>query len=612
MKEHPTIDSNGFAWAVCAILIFIVVYNIAFASGKSELPVDIEALFDGFFREYLALRPEFGTGLGLPSRLDIKTNNAELDDISDESEDRVYALYHKYIELLAGCDRSTLRDDQRVNYDVFKWFLENEIAGERFRYHQYIINPVLSFHNQLTSVLTGEHTIENEGDAEDYLHRLASYGTKIEQVINQIEVRQNKGIMPPIYTVKAFQQALDDFIADPAIENILYTSLVQRLDGVKSIKEKERVCLKETALQLINDVVYPSYRKLSGYIETLLDRANNDAGVWKLPDGDEFYAYCLKQHTTVDITPDEVHELGLLEVERIKKEINELYDELGIEQDISFAERQNQYWTILNEDEGNFFYPNNEFGRRRTIEGYQAIIDTMYEHLAQMFSLTPAAGVHVARVPAFKENTLGTHYDKPSLDGSKDGIFFVNLTYRHARPTMRTLTFHEAIPGHHLQIALAQESSTARLFRVLLHFSGYLEGWALYAEKLAGEYGMFPDIHNRIGYLNSELFRAVRLVVDTGLHRKKWTRDQVAQYMLEHVGWAGEGEINRYITWPGQACAYKIGELKILELRERARQELGNQFDIKEFHSVVLGHGSVPLEILERLVEEYIQGKKVN
>lgn len=609
MKE----ECLGCQYNMCLLFIVIVftgMTTMVCAAGNGGPPADIELLFDGFFREYLALHPEFGTGLGLPSHFGISVNNAELNEITDENTDKIYALYRKYYNWLSHYDKATMRREQQINYAVLKWFLEDELAGEEFRYHSYIINPVLSFHNQLTTTLTINQQIRNEKDAEDYLKRLSLYGRKFVQVTDQIKVQQEKGIMPPSDVIEAFQQALDDFIAVPSQENVLFTSFMRKLGEVQSMSESKQMQFGERALAMINTTVYPSYRKLSEYIETLLDKKNTDAGVWKLPDGDAYYRFCLRQHTTLDITPDEVHELGLQEVERIEKELAELYSELGIPEGISLAERRGHYREILSEEEGRFFYPDYEYGKRQTIEGYQAIVDSMYVHLPEMFSVLPKVGVHVERVPAFKENTVGTHYDRPSLDGSKEGIFLVNLTYRHAKPSMKTLTYHEAIPGHHLQIAIAQESSTLRLFRALLHFSGYVEGWALYAEKLAGEYGMFPDIYSRIGYLSSELFRAVRLVVDTGVHSKKWTRDEVAQYMLEHVGWAGEGEINRYITWPGQACAYKIGELKILELRDRAKQELGDKFDIKEFHSVVLGYGSLPLEVLEQVIETYIDETK--
>jgi uncharacterized protein (DUF885 family) len=227
-----------------------------------------------------------------------------------------------------------------------------------------------------------------------------------------------------------------------------------------------------------------------------------------------------------------------------------------------------------------------------------------------MFSTLPKAIVRVERVPEFKEATAGTYYQQPRLDGSGGGIFYANLGYRHSKPGMKALTYHEAIPGHHLQIALEQESGDARLFKSLFFFTGYVEGWALYAERLALENGFYTDIHSRIGYLRSELFRAVRLVLDTGIHWKRWSRDQAAAYMQEHCLWSAEGELDRYIVWPGQACAYKIGELTIIRLREAARTELGKDFDIREFHHEILRYGSMPLDQLEELVEDYIDSKK--
>jgi uncharacterized protein (DUF885 family) len=231
----------------------------------------------------------------------------------------------------------------------------------------------------------------------------------------------------------------------------------------------------------------------------------------------------------------------------------------------------------------------------------------MSTHLPEMFSVIPQTPVQVKPVPEFKEATMGTYYQPPKLGESNPGVFYANLSYQHFKPGMQTLAYHEAIPGHHFQFAIAREAEDARLYQALFFFTGYAEGWALYAEKLAKEYGFYEDPHSIIGYLRSELFRAARLVLDTGIHSKKWTREKALQYMLENIGWSWPGEIDRYIIWPGQACAYKIGELKMLELRKKAQERLGDDFNIKEFHCIVLEHGSVPLEVLEGLVDDYIR-----
>jgi uncharacterized protein (DUF885 family) len=281
---------------------------------------------------------------------------------------------------------------------------------------------------------------------------------------------------------------------------------------------------------------------------------------------------------------------------------------LGISGSDEFSDLIAEYRTMTGDlNDARFYYSSTEEGKRQTIRAYQAIIDTIGSQLTTIFSLIPKTPVHVERVPEFKEATAGTFYQPPKLDGSSDGIFYANLSYQHFKPGMKALAYHEAIPGHHFQIALEQESPDARLFKALFFFTGYAEGWALYAENLAKEYGYYDDIHSLIGYLSSELVRAIRLVVDTGIHWKKWTREEAYWYIVDNYGRAWYSQIDRYIIWPGQACAYKIGELKIVQLREKAQQALGERFDIKDFHSAILQHGSVPLEILEQLVDDYIK-----
>jgi uncharacterized protein (DUF885 family) len=260
-----------------------------------------------------------------------------------------------------------------------------------------------------------------------------------------------------------------------------------------------------------------------------------------------------------------------------------------------------------NTENERYFFRATEEGRIQTLLAYQTIIDSMQNRLPLMFSRIPRTKVHVMRVPDYKEQTVGTYYQPPKLDGSEEGIFYANLSYQHRKSDMKALAYHEAVPGHHLQIALEQEQSEARIFKTLFFFTGYVEGWALYAEKLAEEKGFYDNTHSLIGYLRSELFRALRLVIDTGIHHKRWTREQAYTYLLDNLGWSDYSQIDRYIVWPGQACAYKVGELKILQLREHAKEILGDRFDIKEFHEAVLHYGSVPLDVLEQLVNDYIQ-----
>ncbi len=598
-----------FPLKLCLSLCCIAL--IALTSAMNNPPTNIEQLFEDFFREFIELSPETATQLGLTEEQGFVLHNNELDDVSDKALTKLYDMYRKYYDWLRQYDASNLTSSQRLLCDVLKWFLKCNLAEEKFRYHVAIINPGYGFHNQLTTLMTGFHKIQNLKDAQDYISRLKKYPDKINQLIEQINIREKKGIIPAAYMIEACQRQLDDFVRIPYADNLLFTSFKQKVQNLANLADKSKEELYEKALQALENCVYPSYTKMSKRMSELTSKANNYAGVWKYPDGDEYYKLCLYNHTTTKLTPDEIHNLGLKEVSRIQSEIMVLFDSLGIPASTEFRDMLAAYGSMTDDHTNRrFYYSASEKGRNQTLRDYQAIIDSMSTELPRMFSLIPKARVKVERVPEFKERTAGTYYQQPQLDGSSPGIFYANLSSQHFKPGMKSLAYHEAIPGHHFQIAIEQESPNSRLFKNLFFFTGYVEGWALYAERLAREYGFYSDIHTLIGYLKSELFRAARLVVDTGVHHKKWTREKAFEYMLENVGWASWPEIDRYILWPGQACAYKIGELKIIELREKTRQELAENFNIKDFHSVVLKNGSVPLEILEQLVNDYIKEKK--
>ncbi len=593
------------------IIYLILLPGIIFASPNEKAPKDIEQLFDGFFREYIELRPETGTELGIPEQRGIKVRNDELDDVSDDALEKLYQMYRKYSNWLSRYDRNKLTPSQQLASNVLKWFLYNELQGEQFKYHRYIINPGFGFHNQLTTLLTEHHKIETPEDAENYIKRLMKYKVKASQLSEQLAIREQKEIIPPIFIIETFQQVLYDFVKVPYSENILFTSFKRRIQNLNTIDDESKEELCQKALDALENSVYPSYEEMSKHVSSLKEKANENAGVWKLPNGDEYYKYCLHRHTTTTMTPEEIHNLGLQEVSRIQDEIKTHFETLGIFVSEKFSDLATEYReTVSDRSDERYFYPASEEGKQQTLKGYQAIIDTMSTKLPDIFSLIPRASVRVERVPEFKEKTAGTYYQPPKLDESSGGIFYANLSYQHFRPGMKSLAYHEAIPGHHFQFAIEQESPDFRLFKSLFFFTGYAEGWALYAEKLGKEHGFYDDIHSLIGCLRSELFRAVRLVVDTGIHYKKWTREQTYQYMMDNCGWSSYRQIDRYIVWPGQACGYKIGELKILELREKAKKELGERFDIKDFHSVILKQGSVSLEILEQLVDEHIKATK--
>ncbi|UCD20306.1 MAG: DUF885 domain-containing protein [candidate division WOR-3 bacterium] len=597
--------SRKMTWKSICLLAVLVLNACAQSDGK---PRDIEGLFRNFVAEYITLKPETGASLGLPDEWGIRVNNALLDDESDSTLHKIYEMYRKYREWIARFERTGLTPSQQIAAEVLAWFLDHEIEGERFRYHRYLISPLFSFHNSFVTLMTEHHRIETLKDAEDYVARLSNIEQKTEGILEQLHIRESKGLIPPIYIVENFQRALKDFVQIPCTDNLLFTSFKNRVGTLTMMNESQKQTLYGNVITVLKENVYPSYERIILYLDSIKDTADGYDGVCRLPLGAEYYQYCLREHTTTEMTVEEIHNLGLEEVTRIQRELTLQFRKLGITGQGDFANLLAAYQeTAGDRTNETYFFPPTEDGREQTILTYQAIIDTMQLALHEMFSVLPRAAVRVVRVPEYKEQNVGTYYQAPKLDGSEGGIFYANLSYQHNKSELKTLAYHEAIPGHHLQMALEQEQSEARLFKALFFFTGYVEGWALYAEKLAGEYDFYGDTLSLIGYLRSELFRALRLVIDTGIHYKKWTRQQAYDYLMRNLGWSSYSEVDRYIVWPGQACAYKVGQLKILELRDRAKQELGDRFDIKEFHHTILRFGSLPLAVLERLVNDYIQ-----
>jgi uncharacterized protein (DUF885 family) len=404
---------------------------------------------------------------------------------------------------------------------------------------------------------------------------------------------------------------MSEFAAKPAAENVLATSFKERAAKIDRLTEAERTNFQTRVESAITNSVYPAYRKLIDYFKGLEPKTTTDDGVWKLPEGEAFYTYALRENTTTALKPDELHQLGLREVARIEGEMRTLLDANGFAGQPIGASMDK-----LGKDP-RFLYPNDDKGRADALAEYKRLLDTATEHCHQLFITFPKAKCDVRRVEQFKEATApGAYYHPGAMDGTRPGIFFANLRDMNEVPkwSMPTLAYHEGVPGHHWQLSIAQELKGVPQFRKLIPFTAYAEGWALYCEWLAKQAGWYEnDPFGDLGRLRDELFRGVRLVVDTGIHAKRWTREQAIAYMRDKTG-LGEkevkSEIERYIVNPGQACAYKVGMLKIQELRARAQNALGEKFDQREFHETVLKNGALPLEILEEQVNDYIQRKK--
>ncbi len=579
--------------------------------GKAETdygepPVNIEALFREYAREIIAHNPEKATEMGISEEMGYKVAKDRLTDESADAMAQFYYIAAKYRHWLNKFDRTTLTESQRLAADILSMSLDLDLAGEKFKYHKYVIDPINGFHNSLISLMTQFHKIENKEDAENYIRRLEEFPDKLAKLDEKMKIQEDRGIFPSKYIVKITADLLSEFVNTDPKENPLYTSFTERVGKLHDPGKEAKEELYKAVENNIKDRIYTAYNKIISHMRKVQEKTNDSDGVRKLPDGEEYYQYCLKVHTSTDMTADEIHELGKKEVKRVQDEMLRLFDELGFTRRETFGEIVEEYRNSFHEADEKFHYGNTEEAKDQILADYRKIIDEAWGGVSDLFSIRPETLVKVKPVPEFKACTVGAHYEPASLDGRREGVFYANLHSPPFKPEMKTLTYHEAMPGHHFQMSIQNENSETRMFRKLLFFTAYLEGWALYAEKLAKEQGWFEGPYELLGHLGSELFRAVRLVVDTGIHHKKWSREKAHNYMADNLGWSSYKEIDRYTVWPGQACAYKIGELKILELRKKAGEELGDRFDIKEFHKIILENGSMPLKLLEQQVYDYI------
>jgi uncharacterized protein (DUF885 family) len=571
-------------------------------------PLPFNWFFNRAFLQVVMESPEGLSELRILESVGLEFHQDELDDESIAADDRALVKLRRIYAELKGYAGSNLTGQEKLSYEMADWFMMRGLAAaDRWRYHDYPVNQLFGLQNTFPSFMESTHQVNDVGDAEDYVARLDALPQKFSGAMEGLVVREQKKIIPPRFVIVKVLEEMRNFVATKPEESILYTALARKVKDAK-LEAADQKRLLAAAKESITQRVYPAYRTYIAYFDKLLPKANDDAGVWKLPDGDAFYVDLLELYTTSKMTPDAIHELGLSEVARIQAEARTILTAQGYDVTKPLGELVRGLG-----EEPRFLFSDDAKGREEILKTYQQIIDEVSKGLGAYFSKQPKAPVKVERVPVFKEKTApGGYYNPPPLDGSEPGKFYANLYDIKATPRfdMRTLAYHEAVPGHHFQIALAQEQDDLPLFRRMAPFTAYIEGWALYAERLAWEAGFEKDPFDDLGRLQAELMRAVRLVVDTGIHKKRWTREQAIDYMAANTGMAMSdvvSEVERYIVMPAQACSYKLGMMEILRLREQAKQKLGNRFDIKGFHEVVLRNGPMPLFILERVVNEWVR-----
>jgi len=553
-----------------------------------------DAFVEASYRQMLSRDPETVLTLGLSKIYNVPPD--QLTDISDEYIRQTQALESDIFSMLQQYDRSTLTAKQQLTYDIYAWYLNDRVNGHEFMYDDYPVNPsVLSLHYALLQFFTDLRPMTSLQDAQDFITCLSQVDTKFEQLIDGLRRREETGVMLPKFLVGWILGELKGVATSSARLTPYFTAFESKVSTLTNISAVDKQSLLVAAEEAINIAVIPAYQALVRYFEHLQTVTTNDAGVWKLPNGEAYYTYVLNHYTSTDLTAVQIHELGLQALDRIHAEMRTIFDQLGYPQDDSIPES----YARVAADSGSL-------SGDEIVQGYEEIISAVDQNIGSAFDLRPSIGVIVIGGP------MGGYYTPPAIDGSRPGMFYAQDTGIVPKYSMPTLAYHEAIPGHHYQIAIAQQLDLPS-FRRGADFTAYVEGWALYAERLVAELGLYEnDVYGNLGRLQAEAFRAARLVVDTGIHTKHWTFDQAVDFMVENTGmteYSMQGEVSRYISLPGQATAYYIGYTKILEVRQRVMDELGNQFDLKEFHNLLLGSGAMPLDILEQVMNNYIQSK---
>ncbi|QGT96833.1 DUF885 domain-containing protein [Pseudidiomarina andamanensis] len=579
------------------------------AVTEAEIQAESEKankLFEDIFMENVMRSPMYQSYLG------IKQDQDKWDDISEQASEEELALKKEQLAKVNAIDETKLDEQTKISLMLMKQGLEEDIADYKWRHYNYPVNQMFGMHSSVVSMLINQHRIQEVDDAQDYIARLNGLPALFEQLEENLRLRAEKGIIAPKfvypYVISDSQNIISGAPFEDGEPSVLLEDFTKKV-GNLDIEESQYQELTSAAEKALVESVKPAYESLIATVEDIAAQADTKDGAWKFPDGEAFYNNALKRTTTTDLTAEEIHQIGLSEVERIHNEMRVIMEKVGFEgtlQEFFVHMRNNQ----------DFIYPDTEEGRQRYLEEATALIDTMREFLDELFITKPKADMIVKAVEPFREKSAGkAFYQQPSMDGTRPGVYYANLYDMASMPTyqMEALAYHEGIPGHHMQIAIQQELEGIPSFRKFGRYTAYSEGWGLYTELLPKEYGFYKDPYSDFGRLAMELWRAVRLVVDTGIHAKKWTREEAIDFYVTNTPNAeadARKMVERHIVMPSQATAYKIGMLKILELREKAKTELGEDFDIREFHDVILANGPLPLNILEQFVDDYIRETK--
>lgn len=553
--------------------------------------------------------PQILTSLGLIDNTVLDFHSGKLDDQTKAAEQRSLEKLRRARAGLNNYGPEGLQGQELLTWQITAWFFDDLIRQAEFEYSGYRVNQISGVTVNTPQFLTDSHVIKNERSVERYLSRLSEFGRVLREVRERVEDDRANGVIPPDFVIDQTLLGMRRFIETGAADNPLVTTLGPKLDSIDDLDPVEREGYLQRATTLVETEVIPGYESMITLFEEMRSEATHDAGIWRLPQGAAIYEAALRSNTTTDMTAEEIHALGLDEVARLETEMLTILAAQGLNEG-SLAERI----ALLNNDPAQIF-PNTDEGRREMIGFLKEIDAQIMEVAPRFFATIPPQPLEIVRVPPFSQDSApGGYYNPPALDGSRPGRFYINQknTADNPRWTLATLMVHEGSPGHHFQLSAAQLIEGVPLLRKILPFNAYAEGWALYAERVAKvDMGIYDaDPLGDLGRLQAEMFRAVRLVVDTGMHAKRWSREEAIAYMIEKTGMTEAEitrEIERYVVWPGQATGYKVGQLAMLKMRERAEAALGERFDIKGFHEVLLMNGAMPLETLDALVSDWIE-----
>ena len=577
------------------------------ADGPPTESMRLNAWFDREWEAWLAYSPEFRTQLG--DRRDYD----RLGEVSDAARDEVEEWFLGSVaRMRSEFDYDLLDAEARTSYDLYEY---QGADLERFRRFRRYYDPIgrSGPHAYYPFFMINRHEVETVDDMRAYISRLRQIGRAIRQHLDNARAAAEEGIRAPGFDYAAAMDEIDRVLAgapfNPDVESSWWADITGKAASLVEggiVGETEAGEFVAEARRALVEEVSPAYLELRAWLEEDMTNAAPEArGAWALPDGGAYYDYMLLQSTTLDLTAREIHETGLDEVDRIRGEMEILKTEVGFDGTLQ------EFFAFVREDP-QFYLSDTDEGRQAYLDLAAGYLDRMTDLLPDYFGMLPKAGIEVRRVEAFREEDGGAQsYNPGTPDGSRPGVFYVHLSDMRSMPTyqLEAVAYHEGVPGHHLQISIAQELEDLPMFRKHSFYTAYTEGWALYSEALGGEMGFYEDPYSEFGRLSAEMWRAIRLVVDTGLHAERWTEEEAVQYFMANSPQpegAVRSEIERYLTMPGQAVAYKIGMMKIRDLRERARASLGAAFDIREFHDTVLGGGAMPLPVLEARVERWI------